>query len=58
MLGMGGNVLFSVLVGGAALMGVLAATPSVKGWKAFLLPLLGVGAILLIWNFVSVGLPR
>jgi hypothetical protein len=55
---MGGNILFSVLVGGAALMGALAAMPPMKGWKAFFLPTLGVGAILLIWNLVSLRLPH
>lgn len=55
---MGGSVLFSVLLGSAALLGALAATPSLKGWKALLLPLVGSGVILIIWNLASLHFPH
>jgi hypothetical protein len=55
---MGRDILFSVLLGGALLTGMLPAAATMKGWKAFLLPLFGVGAILFIWSLVSVHLPR
>ena len=50
---MGRSVLFSVLLGSAALLGALVATPALQGWKALLLSLLGVGATLIIWDLVS-----
>ena len=56
--GMGRDILFSVLLGAAVLMGLLSATASLKGWKALLLPFLGIGAILLIWNLVRIHFPR
>ena len=55
---MGRDILFSVLLGGAVLMGVLPATTAMRGWKALLPPALGLGAIFLIWSLVSVHLPR
>jgi len=55
---MGKEVLFSVLLGGAVLMGVLPATAAMRGWKTLLPPLIGLGAIFLIWGLVSVHLPR
>ena len=55
---MGRQIVFSVLLGSALLLGTLPALTSLKGWKALLPPLLGVSATLLIWNFVSVHLPR
>jgi hypothetical protein len=55
---MGRDVLFSVLLGSAVLMGALPATAAMRGWKALLPPLMALGAIFLIWSLVSVHLPR
>jgi hypothetical protein len=55
---MGRDILFSMLLGGAMLTGVLAVTACTKGWKAFLMPFLGISAMLLIWSLASVYLPR
>lgn len=55
---MGREIVFSVLLGSAALFGLLPLAASLRGWKALLPPVLGIGAILLIWSVVSVHLPR
>jgi hypothetical protein len=52
------DFLFAVMLGGAALIGLLALTPNVKGWKSLLLTLGGVASIFLIWNLASAHLPR
>jgi hypothetical protein len=52
------DFLFAVMFGGAALIGWLALTPHVKGWKSVLLTLCGVGSIFVIWNLASLHLPR
>ena len=52
------DFLFAVMSGGAALIGLLALTPEVKGWKSVLLTVGGVASIFLIWNFASMHLPR
>jgi len=52
------DFLFAVMLGSAALIGLLAAMPHVKGWKSFLITLCGVACIFLIWNLASLHLPR
>ena len=56
---MGREILFSVLLAGALLMGLLLATMSrSRGWKGFIQPFLWVGVVIVIWGLVSVHLPR
>ena len=52
------DILFSIFPVGAMLTGVLAVTACTKGWKALLIPFLGISAILLIGSLASVYLPR
>ena len=51
------DFLFAVMLGSAALIGLMVAMPNVKGWKSFLITLSGVGGIFLIWNLASLHLP-
>lgn len=55
---MGRDILFSVLLGSAVLMGALPAMAALRGWKTLLPPLLGLGVIFLVWSLVAVHLPR
>jgi hypothetical protein len=55
---MGRAVLFSVLLGGAALLGLLPVATSMTGWKGLLLLSLWVGLILIVWRIASGYMPR
>lgn len=55
---MGRSVLFSVLLGGAVLMGLLPVATSIKGWQGVLLPILWVGLVLVVWRITSAYMPR
>jgi len=51
-------VLFSMLLGGAVLMGLLPVTAPMSGRKGMLLLILWVGLVLAVWHFASAFMPR
>jgi hypothetical protein len=55
---MGRAVLFSVLLGGGVLMGLLPMATSMTGWKGLLLLILWVGLVLIVWRVASGYMPR
>jgi hypothetical protein len=54
---MGQSILFAVLLSASVLLGMLPATTPRSGWKALLLPLLWIGATLVIWSVMAAGSP-
>jgi hypothetical protein len=54
---MGRTMLFSMLLGGAVLMGLLPVTTPMTGWKGLLL-ILWVGLVLVVWHLASAYMPR
>jgi hypothetical protein len=55
---MGRAVLFSMLLGGAVLMGLLPVATPMTGWKGLLLLFLWVGLVLIVWRIASAYMLR